>query len=99
MSATAESRAAHARANAATGSGGDSVPQLVSVTFTAMATLLVAYLAFLILRSSWQFSPWLDGWLVVLFEAPARARGPRGRARRVRHPGAALSFGLAFFSG
>jgi PAS domain S-box-containing protein len=98
MAATAESRAAHARANAATGSGGDPVPRLVSVTFVGMGTLLVADLAFLILRSSWQFSPWLDGWLVVLFEGAGAALCAASMVRRVLHPGVALLFGIACLS-
>jgi len=63
-----------------------------------MGILLIAYLGFLILRSSQQFSPWLDGWLVVAFELTASAlclaRGfGRGRHRRV-----ALTMGAACFA-
>ena len=36
-----------------------------------LAALLVAYLCFLVLRSSWSFRTWLDGWFVVAFEGIA----------------------------
>jgi PAS domain S-box-containing protein len=40
----------------------------VWAAFAGMGLLLAAYIAFLSSRTSWQFSPWLDGWLVVGFE-------------------------------
>ena len=56
-----------------------------------MGVLLVAYLGFLIFRSSDQFSPWLDGWLVVGFELVASALCiARGRSAGRRHRRVAL---------
>ena len=75
MAATAESRLARAPRRDASAECEDPVPRprLVWTTFAAMGALLAGYLVFLILRSSWQFSPWLDGWLVVLFEVAGSA--------------------------
>ena len=73
-------------------------PRLVWTTFAAMGALLAGYLVFLILRSSWQFSPWLDGWLVVLFEVAGSALCIASISRHRVHRAVALLLGIACFS-
>jgi len=63
-----------------------------------MGVLLIAYLGFLIFRSSDQFSPWLDGWLVVGFEMIASALCLARGFGRWRHRRVALVMGGACFS-
>jgi len=76
----------------------DRAATAVWVVFACLGALLVAYLFFLIFRHSWNFSPWLDGWLVIGFELIASllclARGFSHRA----HWRAALVMGCACLS-
>ena len=53
--------------------GGDRAGRAAWTAFALLALLLAGYLAFLVLRASDRFSPWLDGWLVVGFEFAASA--------------------------
>ena len=66
--------------------------------FALLGLLLAAYLAFLILRRSWQFSPWLDGWVVVGFEFIASALCIAGGIGRPRRRRVALLLGIACLS-
>jgi PAS domain S-box-containing protein len=70
----------------------------VGVAFAVMGLLVLGDLAFLILRSSWQFSPWLDGWLVVGFETVACALCVLSVVRRSRHRRVAVLMGAACFA-
>jgi PAS domain S-box-containing protein len=63
-----------------------------------MGVLLIGYLAFLIFRRSEQFSPWLDGWLVVGFELTASALCIARGFGRSSHRRVALVMGGACFS-
>ena len=53
--------------------GGDRAGAAAWTAFALLALLLAGYLAFLVVRTSGRFSPWLDGWLVVSFELVASA--------------------------
>ena len=53
--------------------GGDRAGTAAWTAFAVLALLLAGYLAFLVVRTSDRFSPWLDGWLVVCFELVATA--------------------------
>jgi PAS domain S-box-containing protein len=67
----------------------------VWAAFALLGTLLAAYLAFLLLRSSWQFSAWLDGWLVVAFEFVASFLCVAGGFARPRRRRVAFVLGAA----
>ena len=66
--------------------------------FALMGLLLVAYLGFLIFRGSGEFSPWLDGWLVVGFELAASTLCLARGFGRSRHRRVALVMGGACFA-
>jgi PAS domain S-box-containing protein len=70
----------------------------IRAIFALLGVVLLAYLAFLILRSSWRFSPWLDGWLVVGFEAAACGLCVFSVRRRRRHRRVAVAMGAACFA-
>jgi PAS domain S-box-containing protein len=70
----------------------------IPAAFAVMGLLLLGDLAFLILRSSWQFSPWLDGWLVVGFETVACGLCVLSVVRRSRHRRVAVLMGAACFA-
>ncbi len=63
-----------------------------------LGVLLVSYLGFLIFRSADQFSPWLDGWLVVGFELIVSALCLAAGIVNTRHRRVALVMGAACFS-
>ena len=71
---------------------------LVYASFALLGLLLVGYLLFLILRTSWAFSPLLDGWLVVAFEAAASGLCIASLARRRIHRRVAVLLGIACFA-
>ncbi|MGH2851941.1 MAG: hypothetical protein ACRDLP_15155, partial [Solirubrobacteraceae bacterium] len=60
-----------------------------------MGALLAGDLIFLSVRSSWDFSPWIDGWLVVAFEVLASVICLAAALRRTRHRRVALLLGVA----
>ena len=70
----------------------------VWAVFGLLGVLLVSYLGFLIFRSSDQFSPWLDGWLVVGFELIVSALCLAAGIVNTRHRRVALVMGAACFS-
>ncbi|HEY1774761.1 MAG TPA: ATP-binding protein [Solirubrobacteraceae bacterium] len=70
----------------------------MGVAFAVMGALVLADLTFLILRTSWQFSPWLDGWLVVGFETVACGLCVLSVVRRSRHRRTAVLMGAACFA-
>ena len=49
----------------------DRSARAVWVSFAVLGGFLAAYLIWLIFRRNWGFSPWLDGWLVIVFELVA----------------------------
>jgi PAS domain S-box-containing protein len=67
-------------------------------SFGALGLALCAYLAFLILRHSWNFSPWLDGWLVIAFELAASLLCLSRVIGKRKHWRVALIMGLACMS-
>ena len=74
---------------------GDGSNRAVWVSFAILGALLVAYLGVSIFRRSWDFSPWLDGWLVVGFQTAACALCLANGLRRRRHRWVALGLGAA----
>ena len=93
-----ELRFARSRAEADSGTSGERPGRGIWTAFALMGVLLVAYLAFLISRGSEQFSPWLDGWLVVGFELIASALCLARGFGQWRHRRVALVMGGACFS-
>ena len=71
---------------------------MIPAIFAALGVVILADLGFLVLRSSWQFSPWLDGWLVVGFEAVVCGLCVFSVRRRRRHRRVALAMGAASFA-
>ncbi len=67
----------------------------VWTAFALLGVLLAAYLGVMIFRRSWQFSPWLDGWLVLAFEFAACALCVASGLRRRRHRWVAFALGAA----
>ena len=63
-----------------------------------MGILLVGYLAYSVLRTSRPFSPWLDGWVIVIFEAVASSLCVAAAWRRRTHRRVALVMGGACFA-
>jgi PAS domain S-box-containing protein len=45
--------------------------RIVWALFALLGALLAAYTVFLVVRTNWNFAPWLDGWVVVAFELTA----------------------------
>jgi PAS domain S-box-containing protein len=76
----------------------DRLGRTVWVVIGLMGVLLVGYLIFLSVRTSWNFSPWLDGWLVVAFEVLASGLCAAAALRRARHRRVALLLGVASLS-
>jgi PAS domain S-box-containing protein len=74
---------------------GDRVDKAVWTAFALLGVLLAAYLGVMIFRRSWQFSPWLDGWLVLAFEFAACALCVASGLRRRRHRWVAFALGAA----
>ena len=64
-------------------------------SFGLLGLLLVAYLGVSIFRRSWDYSPWLDGWLIVGFQSAACALCLANGLRRRRHRWVALVLGAA----
>jgi PAS domain S-box-containing protein len=98
MSAQPDRRAGQSSAAAGSDTSDGHAGPTIWTVFALLGVLLVAYLAFLIWRRSWQFSPWLDGWVVVAFEFIASflcIAGAIGRPRRRR---VALLLGTACLS-
>ena len=91
-------RFARSRAHAGSGTSGERPGWGIWAAFALMGVLLIAYLAFLIFRRSDQFSPWLDGWLVVGFELIASALCIARGFGQWRHRRVALVMGGACFS-
>jgi PAS domain S-box-containing protein len=70
-------------------------PALIVVAFAVATAMLAAYAIFLVQRHDWRFSPWLDGWLVVILEGLASALCLARVRGRPRHWRAALLLGSA----
>jgi PAS domain S-box-containing protein len=70
----------------------------VWATFAVLGVLLCAYLVFLLTRTDWTFSPWLDGWLVIAFEAAASGLCLSRAIGKRRHWQVALIMGCACLS-
>ena len=70
----------------------------IAAIFALMGVAVLGYLVFLVARSSSQFSPWLDGWLVVAFEALACGMCVFSVRKRRRHRRAAVAMGAACFA-
>jgi PAS domain S-box-containing protein len=73
----------------------DTAGRVVWPIFALIVGLLIGYLLFLTSRHSWQFSPWLDGWLVVGFEVVASVLCMASGLVYRRHRRAALALGAA----
>ena len=82
----------------ASASASDGPNRLVWSAFALLGALLVAYLGVMIFRRSWQYSPWLDGWLVVGFQSVACALCIASGLGRRRHRRVALVMGAACVS-
>src|SRR6202035_4486536 len=91
-------RFARSRAQADPDTSSERSGRRIWTAFALMGVLLVAYLAFLIFRSSDAFSPWLDGWLVVGFEMAASALCLARGLSPSRHRRVALTMGGACFA-
>jgi PAS domain S-box-containing protein len=96
MVAPADRRFLRSQAGAA--APGDRGATLVYAVFAVMALLLVAYLGFLLFRTNWAFSPLMDGWLVVGFEAAACVLCVASVVRRRSHRRVAVLMGTACFA-
>ena len=89
-----ELRFARSRAPAGSDASAERSGRGIWAAFAVLGVLLVGYLGFLIFRRSEQFSPWLDGWLVVGFELTASALCIASRASAgTRHRRVALVMG------
>ncbi len=86
------------RAARSPGRSADRPGRAIWGVFALLGVLLAAYLLFLTLRPSGQYSPWLDGWLVVAFELVASALCLARGFTRVRHRRVAFAMGLASLS-
>src|SRR5665213_3134419 len=67
----------------------------VWAAFAVMGGLLLAYVCFLVFRTSHRYSPWLDGWAVVAFEFCASCLCLASGVLRPRYRWAALVMGAA----
>jgi PAS domain S-box-containing protein len=98
MAANADRRIARSLAGASARRTPERGGTLVYASFALLGLLLVGYLLFLILRTSWAFSPLLDGWLVVAFEAVASGLCVASLLRRRIHRRVAVLLGIACFA-
>jgi PAS domain S-box-containing protein len=98
MAALPALRLARGRVQVAARASGDRTAKAVWTTFALLGLLLVADLGVMIFRRSWQYSPWLDGWLVVGFQSVACALCIVGGLGRRRHRRVALVMGAACVS-
>jgi len=69
--------------------------RVVWAIFALLVGVLIAYLVFLTSRTSWHFSPLLDGWLIVAFEVVAAVLCMASGLVYRRHLRAALALGSA----
>ena len=83
---------------AASAPSGDRVGKAVWTAFALLGVLLVAYLGVMVVRSRWQFSPLLDGWLVIGFQFAACALCVASGLRHHRHRWVAFVMGGACVS-
>jgi PAS domain S-box-containing protein len=74
---------------------GDRAGKAVWTAFALLGVLLAAYLGVMIFRRSWQYSPWLDGWLVLGFEFAACALCVASGLRWRRHRWVAFAMGAS----
>ena len=70
----------------------------ITAAFALLGALLAAYLGLMIFRRSWQFSPLLDGWLIIAFQSAACALCIVAALRMGRHRRVALVMGTACIS-
>jgi PAS domain S-box-containing protein len=77
---------------------GDGAPKVVWLGFALLAAMLAAYLGLMVVRHAWQFSPLLDGWLVVGFQLAACSLCLASGLRPHRHQRVALVMGTACLS-
>jgi PAS domain S-box-containing protein len=89
---------ARRRAEVYASASDDRVGRTVWAAFALLGVALVAYLGFMIFRRSWQFSPWLDGWLIVGFQSVACALCFAAGSGRRRHRAVAFVMGAACVS-
>jgi PAS domain S-box-containing protein len=66
--------------------------------FALLGALLASYLGLMVVRSSWQFSPLLDGWLVVGFQSAACTMCIASGFGMRRHRRVAFAMGAACVS-
>src|ERR1700733_7542447 len=66
--------------------------------FALLGALLASYLGLMVVRHSWQFSPLLDGWLVVGFQSAACAMCIASGFGMRRHRRVAFAMGAACVS-
>jgi PAS domain S-box-containing protein len=76
----------------------DRTAALVWASFAGLGLLLVAYLAFLVVRQNWTYRPLLDGWVIVAFELAASALCLSRAIGRREHWRVALIMGAACLS-
>jgi PAS domain S-box-containing protein len=68
---------------------------VVWALFASLGALLASYLGLMIVRHSWQFSPLLDGWLVIGFQSAACLLCFASAPSMRRHRRVALAMGAA----
>ncbi len=86
------------RAQVAARASGDRPGKVVWTGFALLGVVAAAYLGVMIVRRSWQFSPWLDGWLVIGFQSAACALCVASGLGRRRHRRVAFVMGAACVS-
>jgi len=74
---------------------GDGAPKAIWAAFALLGMLFVAYLGISLFRRAWQFSPLLDGWLIIAFQLAACGLCLLSGLRLHRHRRVAFAMGIA----
>jgi PAS domain S-box-containing protein len=98
MSALSASRPVPGRVEAPARAFGDRSSKLAWSAFAVLGVLIAVYTVAMIGRHSWQFSPLLDGWLVIAFQSAACALCIASGLRHHRHQRVAFVMGAACIS-
>jgi PAS domain S-box-containing protein len=95
MAAMPGQRLLRGRSEAAKRTSDDAHTKAIWASFALLGILFAAYLGGMIARRSWQFSPLLDGWLVVGFQSAACALCFTSALGKRRHRRVAFLMGVA----
>jgi PAS domain S-box-containing protein len=76
----------------------DGATKAIWAAFALLGMLFVAYLGISLFRRAWQFSPLLDGWLIIAFQLAACGLCLLSGLRRHRHRRVAFAMGIACLS-